>query len=425
MPQRKSSTAFGARDRPAPKLKEQYLFLLEFFVHHITGERLAKLNQMFFVPTSVCFQFLDFKDEDIQVTPVDPMFEPQAGIADDVEYFYSGRSIMFAIAEHVVINDISEFKIQLIVQKKMPDDIKPDILIGKGTIDLSEQFRKLKKEMQQCWTRRIPTPRTYEDEIPLNFQGEDVGTILLYVRLSAFGQTIITEFDAPPIGREKTSSFVFKGDENIEKAPTYKCRLIDSDDLNICNDSNDDVTQEHICPICVPPRHQCIPCGRSKGAVEKIPMPITPVCPAVKSVPKALEDAACTKPEKNLPIQSSRGPAQPCGKAVVLKVSGLLDEGTKDGQLKQPTVTVTSEAEATGPNHPGDPDHDVFVLRIGKKGLVGDGEKSDIQLEMRTPKGPERRPPIRYETREVQTEEDKSKGKGGKGKGKKGDKKKK
>lgn len=56
------------------------------------------------------------------------------------------------------------------------------------------------------------------------------------------------------------------------------------------------------------------------------------------------------------------------------------------------------------PSDPPDPDHDIFVLRIGKKGLVGVGEKSDIQLEMKTPKGPERRAPIRYETRDVQTD---------------------
>lgn len=59
----------------------------------------------------------------------------------------------------------------------------------------------------------------------------------------------------------------------------------------------------------------------------------------------------------------------------------------------------------TKPDDSSNPDHDIFVLRIGKKGLVGVGEKSDIQLEMKTPKGPERRPPIRYETRDVQTDE--------------------
>lgn len=86
---------------------------------------------------------------------------------------------------------------------------------------------------------------------------------------------------------------------------------------------------------------------------------------------------------------------------MVLKVSGLFDN---DGDVggKKPTVTVA--AESTKPDEPSDPDHDIFVLRIGKKGLVGIGEKSDIQLEMKTPKGSERRPPVRYETRDMQTE---------------------
>lgn len=87
---------------------------------------------------------------------------------------------------------------------------------------------------------------------------------------------------------------------------------------------------------------------------------------------------------------------------MVLKVSGLFDNGDISG--KKPTVTVAAESTATKSGESSDPDHDIFVLRIGKKGLVGIGEKSDIQLEMKTPKGLERRPPIRYETRDMQTE---------------------
>lgn len=81
-------------------------------------------------------------------------------------------------------------------------------------------------------------------------------------------------------------------------------------------------------------------------------------------------------------------------------MSGLFDNGNDE----KPIVTVTDESVAAKPGNPSNPGHDVFVLRIGKKGLVGIGEKSDIQLEMKTPKGPERRPPIRYETREMQTD---------------------
>jgi hypothetical protein len=81
---------------------------------------------------------------------------------------------------------------------------------------------------------------------------------------------------------------------------------------------------------------------------------------------------------------------------VVLKVSGLFE--CEDG--KKPTVTVCDK----GTTDVCTSEYDIFVLRIGKKGLVGADEKSDIQLEMKTPKGPERRPPIRYETRDMQTE---------------------
>jgi len=81
---------------------------------------------------------------------------------------------------------------------------------------------------------------------------------------------------------------------------------------------------------------------------------------------------------------------------VVLKVSGLFD----CDDSKKPTVTVCDK----GTTDASTSEYDIFVLRIGKKGLVGADEKSDIQLEMKTPKGPERRPPIRYETRDMQTE---------------------
>lgn len=51
-----------------------------------------------------------------------------------------------------------------------------------------------------------------------------------------------------------------------------------------------------------------------------------------------------------------------------------------------------------------DPDTDVFILKIGSKRANKKGRKNDIELEMRTPKGPDNE--IRkMETREVQVEE--------------------
>ncbi|KAG6797769.1 hypothetical protein HZU73_07089 [Apis mellifera caucasica] len=398
---------FGSREVVAFENKEQYLFLLEFFIHHMTSERLAKLNQMFFVPTTISVEFLNFTGrEGIEITPVDPMFHPQAGIADDIEYFFSGRSVMFAIDQYNVINKLFDLIVKVCVQKKMPEGVKPDVLVGSGELDLTKHFAALRKEMLQCWHKMAPPPKVFEGEVPLLYNDNVIGAVCMYVRVSAFGQTIVTEFEAPP---ERTvSSYVFKGDECNEKSVAYKCRIIDSQIMDVCRDSRDELLKSGPpCRVCIREQHPCTPCGDPTGATLKPNVsrkgieskPASGLLAASRSKPET-----CADVHKSGLIQSSRGPVQPCGKAVVLKVSGILDTG----QDKKPTVTVAAESDAPGPDT-SDPDHDVFVLRIGKKGIVGVGEKSDIQLEMKTPKGPERGPPIRCETREMQTEEKKVK----------------
>ncbi|XP_047370059.1 uncharacterized protein LOC124957250 [Vespa velutina] len=396
---------FGIREEIADDYKEQYLFLLEFFIHRITGERLAKLNQMFFVPTSVGLEFLHFTEDDkIEITPVDFLFVPQAGIADDVEYFYSGKSIMFAMDLETTRDKLLELNVKMTIRKRMPEGIKPDILIGIGEFELTKQFAALRKELLQCWHRKVPPPKTFEDSVPLIMNEKQVGKVFLNVRMSAFGETIITEFETPECINNE-SDYIFKGEELNEKSLAYKCKVVDNE--NICEESIIDIP----CRACVLEEHACLPCGRSTGARVKDDLNDPKSSCSLEAFkpasypPSVLQDT----PKKDLctdiskpggPIQTSRGPVQACGKAVVLKVSGLLDGEVK----KQPTVTVSPESDATGPDCPSDPEHDVFILRIGKKGLVGAGEKSDLQLEMRTPKGPERRPPIRHETRQIQAD---------------------
>ncbi|XP_078043407.1 uncharacterized protein LOC144473427 [Augochlora pura] len=428
----KDSASLGTRDA-APETNEQYLFLLEFLVHHVTGDRLAKLNQMFFVPTTITVNFLDFSnDEAIEITPVDPLFEPQAGVADDVEYFYSGRSVLFAVDHRTVVNKLLDFTVTLLVEKKMPAGLKPDVPIGEGELNMSKHFAALRKEMLQCWHRMAPPPKCFEGEVPLLYKGDEVGTVCIFVRISAFGQSIVTEFEAPP--DMDVDTYVFKGNEVDRKSVGYKCRIIDSKDADVGKDSAEDLTEKggggcSPCRVCVKEKHPCTPCGNPDGATLK-PEPSQRqfggsdgagqhVSGYPTTVSKSrLKPESCDEVHKTGLIQSSRGPAQPCGKAVVLKVSGVLDTGND----KKPTVTVSSEHESAD-HQCSDPSHDVFVLRIGKKGIVGAGEKSDIQLEMRTPKGVEKGPPIRMETREMQTDEDKKKKKAKKKKKKKEPKK--
>lgn len=58
----KSTCTTTDQDQPSKDAcREQYLFLLEFYVRDIQSPRLAKLNESFIVPTTVAFCFLDFK----------------------------------------------------------------------------------------------------------------------------------------------------------------------------------------------------------------------------------------------------------------------------------------------------------------------------------------------------------------------------
>ncbi|EFN88831.1 uncharacterized protein LOC105189719 [Harpegnathos saltator] len=369
--------------------KEYYLFLLELYLKEASGSRLAKLNQMFFVPTSVRFEFLDFVDEDdLQLTPVDALFQPQAGVANDVEVFNAGKSVLFAVDFDAVTDRSVQMILKIIVKKRMPDDIKPDILVGTGELDLSAQYAALRLETLQCWRRGIATSKTFDGQVPLIHSTDLTGRLDIFVRMSGFGQTIVTDFNAP----QDSESFVF-GAEEVDETLAYKFRKVDPRAEDLFRDSSKNLQNTVTCPVCLPETYPCVPCGRM-GAIEERNKRVRDV-----RVDAAVEKKSEYTTSKNL-LQSGQNSSQPCGKPVVLKVSGLFDNG--DGE--KPTVTVADESAAAKPGESDDPDHDVFILRIGKKGLVGIGEKSDIQLEMKTPKGPERRPPIRYETREMQTD---------------------
>ncbi|XP_023246368.1 uncharacterized protein LOC106640823 [Copidosoma floridanum] len=410
-----ATSTVDANIPPRNSCQEEYLFLLEFYVREIQSSRLAKLNEMFFVPTTVAFCFLDFNmDDGLQLTPVDPLFEPQAGIADDVESFHNGRSVLFALSREGLTNMHSEFKINMSVVKKMPADIKPDVLVGKAQIDMTPHFAALRKEtidMAKYGDSAIPC--LDDENVALVFGGCLVGSLSVFARVSVHGQTIVTEFESPSDDPSTASAFLFRADDrDCEGKPLgYKCRVLDPEKCDLSSLLSEDGSKDE-CAVCQPPKLPCAPCRVGSGArvtSEGCSAPSQP-----RPAPECQPKTACR------PIQTSRGPREPCGKAVVLKVSGLIDFCEDPTGKKQPArVTVAGEDEAATPADLSDPDHDVFVLRIGKKGLVGAAEKSDIQLEMRTPKGPDKRPPVRLETREMQTEEG-SEGKGGKApKGKK------
>lgn len=259
------SPLYGSREQASPEVcKEHYLFLLELFVKQASSDRLAKLNQMFFIPTSVHFGFLDFVDEnDLTVTPVNLLFEPQAGVANDVEIFNAGKSVLFAVDHETVTNRSVKMILKLTVKKQMPDGIKPDILVGVGELDLSGQYAALRLEMLQCWKKGVTTSKVFDGQIPLIHNQNLSGNLDIFVRMSGFGQTIVTEFDAPI--EQDSSTFIF-GSGELDQVLSYKCRKMDSRTIDLFEDSSEEL---RTCPVCEPERYPCVPCGKLAAVEER------------------------------------------------------------------------------------------------------------------------------------------------------------
>lgn len=257
---RAKSPSYGSREETPPvEHKDHYLFLLEFFVKQVLSKRLAKLNQMFYVPTCVRFGFLDFLDEDdLQVTPVDSLFQPQAGAAYGAEVFNVGKSVLFAVDFDAVTDRNAKMILEIRVIKRMPEDVKPNILVGMGTLDLSDQYAALRMETLQCWRKGVTTSKVFDGRVPLIGSKDSLD---VFVRMSVFGQTIVTEFDAPA-SRDLTT-FVFSAEETDEPL-AYKCRKVDSSTVDLFEDR-----RSAKCPVCLPERYPCVPCGKMTSAVEE------------------------------------------------------------------------------------------------------------------------------------------------------------
>jgi len=269
--------------------KEYYLFLLEFFVKRVSGSRLAKLNQMFYVPTSVHISFLDFVDEnELQVTPVDPLFQPQAGIATEVEIFNSGKSVLFAVDHDSATDRNAKLILAINVKKRMPEGIKPDVLVGSCELDLSSAYAALRIETLQCWRKGVTISKTFDDQLELLHNDHVSGCIQMYARISSYGQTIVTEFDAP----RDPMSFIFGAGE-MNQSLLYQCDKLTIDSIDLLKNSTDDLENSGICSVCTPKPQICIPCKR-RGAVQNKER--KPICTSRKSVENLewKKDALCT-----------------------------------------------------------------------------------------------------------------------------------
>ncbi|KAJ8919890.1 hypothetical protein NQ315_006419 [Exocentrus adspersus] len=152
------------------KIATENLFLLEFLVDNVQidpkcdcasgeGER------------CVSFQFLDN-------APLD-----------------SGKSCLFALSPDQANAALQQFDVFVTIYKKMPVGWLPEkVEVGEALISISNVFTELINSVEES-DGTTPTAKTLKDLFDVNTaNGEVVGKIGVYIRMSCFGKLIVTQF---------------------------------------------------------------------------------------------------------------------------------------------------------------------------------------------------------------------------------------
>lgn len=183
------------------------LFLLELLVDSVQVDYgkfglgkndIAKLKQ-------ACIRFQFFNYPPLEICEEDFCKTPDDYTKEKIE-FKCGKSCLFSLRG--IPPDIRSFDICVSVHRL--SECVPPIHLGKTRISLGSSFTNLLTALENDASTGSHS-RTSKDTHPLfNDEGEVVGKITAFIRLSCFGKTIITEFQ---VSGEENKSFLFKQGE--------------------------------------------------------------------------------------------------------------------------------------------------------------------------------------------------------------------
>lgn len=491
-------------------LATENLFLLEFLVDSVDLNQGCDCDS----PSGelcISFQFLDNAPLDVCEND---FTSQQSG--KDVK---TGKSCLFSLTSTQAEEATKQFDIYVSVIKKMQPGWLPEKLeIGNTLISVSNLFNEL-IESVGCGCDSSPCAKTLKDTfIITNTEGEEIGNISVYIRMSCFGKLIVTQFqmnleDKSVLFKDKDGKSMYRYKKaskggGMDACPTptpastvwsapcnpncpqMSCNFPPGGGVGGSGAANC-VTD---CPTASCPRHS--PYGQPQSYPS----------PSGGGYPSQMMDRPCNEcgmPPQNPMMMQQQRPCNECGvqsgqeaaqrpedpnacyqeigaqmggNALTIrvhkdsnKIEQVDDTGgnvTDDGECgctvanfgkkkgkqeiqsynMQPgadrnapfsfkmggcgeaaknnvTVVPPSCTAADGMQYTelSDPDRDVFILRIGKKS-EGANKKSNLELELCTPKGPDLKPTPKKETRDTQYDEkdagDATGGGGGKGKGK-------
>lgn len=113
--------------------------------------------------------------------------------------------MIFPVSTDLLTDKLADLIVNLTVLKRNPEN--NDIVVGKGTLDLTKEFLAIRKEVIDFGkVLEIPS-QVFQGDVELVHDGESVGNANIFVRISSPGQCAVTALD-DVLG--KSSDYAFK-----------------------------------------------------------------------------------------------------------------------------------------------------------------------------------------------------------------------
>ncbi|KAF5286643.1 hypothetical protein FQA39_LY16217 [Lamprigera yunnana] len=374
-------------DGPSPqnknmeKIVTENLFLLEFSVDRV------ELNQKLLgeygeCDTNVSVQFLD-----------NPYLNVCEGDLSStcLTNLTIGKSCLFSLTPEQAEKAIEEFNINVTISKQTENG--KSVPVGTCTIPVTNLFTYLIAALKARQDGNTsPMDKTLKDSFKVhNSNGEFLGVINIYVRISCFGKLIVNQFQM----NMDDQSVLFKPKSGNS---LYRYKKSDNNKESCKQQPQPTSAQLEPCIKCIVPPY--VEEGDARYREIGCCMGGSVVTLRVHKQKKEEQNCFCNEPtpcgvSDDIPKNEKRSPFS-------IKVAGCGLGAQKNVEITPP-VYDTDNGNRPELSNLVDPNRDVYILRINKKKVQVDN-KSNLQLELCTPKVP--KPTKSPEVDEKETEWD-------------------
>ncbi|XP_012281099.1 uncharacterized protein LOC105700091 [Orussus abietinus] len=214
-----------------------HLLMLEFSVDKLFVPRTSEFDKVMLKRTTVLFRVFD--ENWITLRPHRRDYYPYKGSNREEEFFYGGKSVVFALPETRLEKPMDRVVVDVLVIKEVSKyfEIDPCQTVGTLQLHVEDLFNYINQELKErkdlemylsCIHKRKPISSSLRGSYNLlnETQEKSGATIELYVRISYLGQSVITEIQ----GLDTPTPTFYVQEETNERYP-YQCRELNGEEV--------------------------------------------------------------------------------------------------------------------------------------------------------------------------------------------------